>query len=1313
MPRLLLLLLLSVPGILLTNGILLTGSAGAQQPASIARTWQFQSFFRDAHLAEKSIAHVDAAADGSLWFAVSDGLYHYDGYYWTRYTTADGLPSDYVRCVLVDNDGTLWVGTDQGVAVFDGTTFDSDRLKGRLAGPSLRRIVQDTDGSLWFCCDQWPKGGVPAGLTRMKDGQFTTWGEQDGLPSNYVSDYIRTSDGRQFVLTNVGLAEFTEDGFREPLKEAGLWREDAYVWSMVESQRHGLLVSTGTHFYQFSEGAWRRISNGISNLDQPKLVATRDGEIFTCSTGRGPVVFRWDGDGWVDASRQLNDVVGGVLHLMEDGQGAVWIVGSERLLRWERTAPEWQVFQNVGAPLHRDRSGGIWFVVSRGGLVRWASGRSMEYPKLYGPIYETSDGALFMESNDGLRRWEKGRLDRVDLQGYKNPRLLGIDGRDVVWVAALDQHRGRFIVGIEGGRLHARDVSRFTNRIRFNRSTADPQSGVWIIFGSNNSLPFHLVRCDRDFDREIPLPEKAQISHLPNVLPLADGTLFASGYFGLMKSTDEGRTWSEIEMPSAAVGGLVALDGEIWATCSGYLGGQAALVRMRDGNWKSILDRNGRVVGQNGAQQFFASSQGKIEVVSAGVTTLPPPVATTPFETRVGSVVAGASGELWVGVGSRCFRYQPDQYPPETEVVGGDGNLNEGEALRLRVRGLERFRPKRTRRHFLVSAKVDDQSWTPFESLGEELSVPALPLGEHRIAVRVQDAAGQIDPTPAVFQFSVMPLPLQSRAWFKPAVAFCFATILALAILAGFNWARVGKMARGLEREVARKTSRIASSEREFRLLFEDSQDAICLFGNDGMLKSCNRVGRELLGLLPEPGIAFSSMFAGRDEALRFQSELSKADHLRGARFKLQTVGGKPLDAILSVNRQREADGALSGFQVIIRDISTLVDLQNQLSETKKMEAIGRMAGGIAHDFNNFLAVVMYGAEFVRLSADGNAAVDQGVQMILDAAQRGRHLTGQIQTFSRTSTGKLNVVDTGKVLAEIDPLLRGVLESAIELKYDVAESIDHVRADRSQLEQVLINLAINAAHAMPDGGTLTIGASNVLVAKHELNELRLDRPGPYVVIEVADCGHGMDAATCERIFDPFFTTKPHGQGTGLGLAIVYGIVQQFRGQIAVESRVGHGTRFIVHLPATKEPVGDEEPAATQQDPAQGSETVLFVEDEQAIRDLACKSLRQYGYRVVAAADGLQAKRLIESNQAIDLVISDVAMPGMSGTALLNWLRRVRPNLPVLLITGHADPASNKAIEAIEVPCLRKPFLPAALALQVREILDRQVASHAS
>ncbi|QDV44897.1 Blue-light-activated protein [Stieleria neptunia] len=1282
----------------------------AQQPAPIARHWQVHSFFYDAELAEKSVTHADVAADGSVWFAVSDGLYHYDGYRWKRYTTADGLPSNYVRCVLVADDGTLWVGTDRGAGRFDGETFDDSMLQGRLAGPSIRRIVEDTDGSLWFCCDQWPKGDVTAGLTRMKDGQFTTWRQADGLPSSYTSDYVRVSSGQQFVLTNQGLAEFTDDGFRQPLKDAGLWEEDTYVWSLVESARHGLIVATDTHFFQFKDGSWRRIPNQIAGLEQAKLVATRDGEVFTCTPGRGPVIYRWVGEGWTEASRQLTDITGGNNYLFEDKQGAVWIAGSERLLRWERIEPEWQLHQNVSGPVHRDSEGGIWFKKSQGGLVRWASGQPTHYPDLTAPIAEGPDGVLWVASDEKLYRWNNDRLDWVDLAGHVKPKLLGIDGRGVVWVSATDADRRRFLIGVDGDRLHVKDISDFEDRVRVRRSDADPRAGIWAILGANNFPPFHLVYCDTESIQTIPLPKRAQISHPPSVTALADGSVFVSGFFGLMRTTDLGATWSEVPMPSSAVGKLRVLGGEAWVQCRGDLGGRAALARYRDGEWDMMFDRQGKIVGQNGRKQLFASSQGKIEVLTAGVQRLPPPIATSPFDTRVTRVVAGDSGGLWVAVGTRCYRYRPDTHPPETEVIHGDQTLSEGETLHLRVRGLERFTPQRLKRYFRVSTQVDGQDWTPFETLGEEITFDAMPLGEHHVQIRVEDAAGQIDPTPATFRFSVLPVPLQSKVWFKPVVAIGFASILALALLAFFNWARVGRMARGLEREVARKTNRVVSSEREFRLLFEDSQDAICLFADDGTLQSCNDVGKELLAQTGPSTAHLRTLFVDQDEADRFESELRKTNHLRGSRFKMQTLDGKPFDAILSVNTRTDAGGNQIGHQVIIRDISTLVDLQQQLSETKKMEAVGRMAGGIAHDFNNFLAVVMYGAEFVRLSAKGDPAVDQGVQMILDAAERGRHLTGQIQTFSRASTNKMDIVQTGKVLEGLEPLLQGVVDASVAVKYHVAEDLDNIRGDESQLEQIFVNLAINASHAMPEGGTLSIHASNVDVTDHPVPELRLDAPGPHVVLEVADTGHGMDAATCERIFDPFFTTKPHGQGTGLGLAIVYGIVQQFRGQISVDSQVGRGTRFKIFLPATKEQGDEPGPQTPGQEPSKGNETILLVEDEQAIRDLACNSLRHYGYHVVAAVDGLDAKRKIESDGEFDLVISDVLMPGMTGTALLKWIRKTRPDLPIMLITGHADAGSEHAMDELDVPCLKKPFLPATLASRVRELLDRRLAA---
>lgn len=1277
----------------------------AQSTATIARPWQIHSFLEDGKFLNKTVTLADVAPDGSLWVAVTDGLYRFDGYRWHRYSEEHGIPSNYVRCVTVTSDGTVWVGTDQGAGVFENERFHVHNTLGNLAGPSVRRIVEDADGSIWFCCDQWPVGGVPGGLTRLKDGKFKTWRSSDGLPSDYISDYLRDSQGRQFVLTNIGLAEMTDSGFREPLREAGLWDEDAYVWSMVDSPTHGLIVSTTEFFFQYRDGEWKRFPNAITTLIQPKLLVTRDGEVFTCSPGRGPTIYQWTDDGFAPTSRRLTDVTGNVEYLLEDSRGAIWIMGFERLLRWGRAVAEWTIHTNVAAPVHTDRADGIWFEkTAASGLVRLGpDNRWSQFPDVSIPLREDPQGRVWAQSTNEVAVFDGGQFQKVDSGDLSAPHLLEIDINGVTWVSATDNNGKPVIAGLDGEDWSVHSLERFENRTFVSHVVRDPRSGVWVVLGAGRFPPFHLIHVTPQQLQETVLPERAQVSNPPRVLAVDDGTLFIGGFFGLMEKPAGAGNWSEITMPSRTLGDIWQLQDETWVSCRGQLGGRSALMRRKNGVWTTFENRTGRFVGRDGDKRIFASSHGQLQIIEAKKQTFAPPIVTSPFETRVSKVIPGWGDELWIGVGSRSYRYVPDDFPPETEIVSGDKRLSASEVLRIRVRGRERFRPSRQRRNYLVSTQIDDEDWSPFEALKNEIQIPNLPLGDHTLKVRVQDAGMQIDPTPAVFRFQVLPVPIQSRPWFKPTIAVGFFLILGLALTSALNWARAYRMARGLEREVKRKTSRLSSSEREYRLLFEDSQDAICLFGNDGLLQSCNSVALELLGFT-EDSPPISRLFADGEEETRFQNELQQKTHLRGARYRISGSDQRNFDALLSVNLRTDERGRQNGYQVIVRDISPLVELQRRLLDTEKMEAIGRMAGGIAHDFNNFLAVVMYGAEFVKINAHDHPEIDKGVQMIFEAAERGRILTSQIQTFSRAPTTPLTVIDTQSVLANAPHLLQGVIQPEVTLVCDVADNLGRVRADPHQLEQVLVNLAVNANFAMPKGGTLAIRASNTDLNDSQVAKMRLDEAGPYVRLVVEDSGVGMDGPTRERIFEPFFTTKPQGQGTGLGLAIVYGIIRQFRGQIDVESAPGDGTRFVIHFPiCDSEPM--QPPTRTvSTDPGSGSETILLVEDESNIRELARGSLEQFGYKVHVASDGAAAKQLIESNGKIDLVISDIVMPGATGFDLLRWLRESRSDIACLLISGYADPTANGELDE-NVPFLKKPFHPSVLAARVREILD--------
>jgi CheY-like chemotaxis protein len=360
------------------------------------------------------------------------------------------------------------------------------------------------------------------------------------------------------------------------------------------------------------------------------------------------------------------------------------------------------------------------------------------------------------------------------------------------------------------------------------------------------------------------------------------------------------------------------------------------------------------------------------------------------------------------------------------------------------------------------------------------------------------------------------------------------------------------------------------------------------------------------------------------------------------------------------------------------------------------MDAVGRLAGGVAHDFNNLLTII---GGYGRMVLDHLSAGDHArgsMEQVLNAAERAAVLTSQLLAFSRRQAAQPKVIELNHVISNLEKMLRRVIGEHIELRTVFDPALPRVKADAGQVEQVLMNLAINARDAMPQGGTLTIESRGVY-----------RRGVPHVRLSVMDTGVGMDAATRGRLFEPFFTTKGRGKGTGLGLSTVYGIVKQHAGDIAVESEPGGGARFHIHLPAVE---GEAEPAAAQEvasAPGRGSETILLVEDDAGVRRVARDTLGGHGYRVLEAAGGQEALGIAEAEAGrIHLLVTDMIMPLMSGRELARRLIERDGSLRVIYMSGYTDDVIAYHGElGRDADFLRKPFAPEALARKVRAVLD--------
>jgi signal transduction histidine kinase len=386
------------------------------------------------------------------------------------------------------------------------------------------------------------------------------------------------------------------------------------------------------------------------------------------------------------------------------------------------------------------------------------------------------------------------------------------------------------------------------------------------------------------------------------------------------------------------------------------------------------------------------------------------------------------------------------------------------------------------------------------------------------------------------------------------------------------------------------------------------------------------------------------------------------------------------------------------------RTSAALAESQNQLRHAQKLEAVGRLAGGIAHDFNNLLTAIIGYADLVLKALPEADPRRSDVMEIRNAGTRAADLTRQLLVFSRQQVLNAAVLDLNDVVQESVRLLQRVIGEDVAIDTTCAPDLWTVKADRTQMIQILMNLAVNARDAMPQGGTLAIATRNVTVDRPGLPQ-HPQAIGEYVVVDVCDAGEGIPADVLPKIFEPFFTTKDPAKGTGLGLSMVYGIVQQTHGAIFVDSQVGRGTTFTIFLPRTEE---EEAPRPAPSTPVEsGHQTILLVEDEASLRDLASRVLRQGGYEVMAVASADDALRVAEERGgAIDLLLTDVVMPGMNGVALATELRRAHPDLSVLYMSGYTGEAAGVYQRVQPADVLPKPFSASQLIRRVQDALHR-------
>jgi two-component system cell cycle sensor histidine kinase/response regulator CckA len=492
------------------------------------------------------------------------------------------------------------------------------------------------------------------------------------------------------------------------------------------------------------------------------------------------------------------------------------------------------------------------------------------------------------------------------------------------------------------------------------------------------------------------------------------------------------------------------------------------------------------------------------------------------------------------------------------------------------------------------------------------------------------------------------------------------------------------------------------------RSLIEASLDPLVTIGHDGRITDVNAATERVTGYPREEliGADFSAYFTDHEKADAGYQRVFRNGMVHDYELELRHKDGHVTPVLYNASIYRDERGNIAGVFAAARDISLRKELEKQLRQSQKMEAIGTLAGGVAHEFNNIMTAVIGYGSLLKMKLANDALLLPKVNSLLHAADRAAVLVRSLLSFSRKQGSDLKPIDLNELVSRVGELMESLIREDIQLNVSLAKGLHSVMADNSQLEQILVNLLNNAQDAMPDGGQISLSTASVELDSNFLETHGFGEPGTYAVITFSDNGEGMGEETRQKIFEPFFTTREVGKGTGLGLSICYGIIKQHNGYIICDSEPGKGTTFFIYLPINS--TGAEKCGPGANAPiAGGTETILIAEDNEDVRAVAREILEEHGYKVIEAVDGRDAlSKFNDYRDKISLIIIDVIMPRMNGRELYKEISRLKPGMKVVFSSGYTDAVLPEGVKGLNgFPFLPKPFVPDKLLWSVRNVLD--------
>jgi len=1246
--------------------------------------------------------------------------------------------------VIQLKDGTLLAGTQEGLALFDGTRLGPP-LWGNLAkvGPVwVNRLLEDPDGTVWIATRDH-------GLIRVTAGGVTHFGKADGLGGGSIESVYRDAAGRLWIGTSdAGLfrlegrqvaaiplggspgSEFIQVissdaggrmlvGTRGGLfvGAPGNWRRfghsdglaSDHIYALTRAAHDAILIGTENGgLAVLSEGAVRPVSGWPKST--PSVVAIRQDSYGTWVGTNGGGLFRLQ-NGKVEALTTANGLPSNLVWaLAGDNEGGLWVgTNGGGLARLD--APPVSVF-GVAEGLSSDvvlatlqaRDGTLWVGTAGGGLNAIKDGVVRHFTTTDGlatnivtALHEDPSGALWVGTGPtGLHLLRQGRVTRVEI-GAAFPGA-GINSIRV-------DRRGRLWVGSNGAGLGVREGTR------------------WRFFRAPESLPSNFVQAMEmdaagtlyigtrggvvavDGDRLVRQPVFAdpQKNSIMALHASPSGSLWLGSHGGGISRLRAGRLvhiGGGGGLPSGTVNGILEDSrGTLWLTTNTGISSfsRVELEEVADGKHVRVSsysigksegmrsrETNGGVdppgwVGKDGNIRIPTMS-GVVSVESDRLARAPRPRVTV-------------SGVIAEGVRLR----------PEPDLALSAATTRVSIPFRVLT-----FAPAGA---LVVQYRLDgvDADWVD-AGANRHAEYTSIPTGPLTFEVRARHRQGVWGPAGRItFR--------RDPRWYERLIVYLLAVLTLAGLLLAAHRLRlrywkqeVGRFRRSAaEKELVLATVR--ERESRFSALLEHASDAIFLLDGGGRISYVSPSMERLTGRGSDALIGNLLLdLIHPDDRASVESAFESIAHRPKAptpfRYRLE-LPGNVWRSFSAIGRNLLDEPVVGGVIVNARDVTEQEEAENLFRQAQKIDAIGKLAGGIAHDFNNILTVITNYAEFVVKVTPPDDPRLADLSQIRKGADRAVALTQQLLAFSRRQVMNIETIDPNAAILSAERLLERLIGEDVQVVTRLDPSVSSVKFDRSQLEQVVFNLVINARDAMPKGGTLTIDTANV-VLENGLHASSVGvAGGRFVKLTVTDTGVGMDEETQRHAFDPFFTTKASGSGTGLGLSTVYGIVTQSGGSVTVQSRLGAGTSFSVYLPAAETSDIAVESASEIAEPAKGTETILLVEDEPEVRSVVERMLQQNGYTVIASENGGAALELSRGpGFDIDLLLTDMVMPGISGREVAQAILSTHPDVAVLIMSGYNDETVERQGSPLPgASFIGKPFTMVQLMSQVRDILD--------